>query len=279
MSKIIVTHLSPDLDAIASSWLIKNYLPCWEDAEFKFVPAGTTWEDKGSNDNPNILHVDTGLGKFDHHQVENRALCAAKLVFNFLVKKKHIRKDQYEALSRIIDYVVMDDNFADIFLHEPDSDIYDFCLHRLIDGIKGVKRDDYQRMDFGFQMLDASLQNFMNKIRAEKEIKNGLDFQSHWGKSLAMETKVTDAVKLALKKGYQIVIKKDPERQYVSIKTLPVKKLDLTPIYERLKKQDPQATWFLHVSKNMLLNGSTKNPKMIPTSLSLKKVIEIIKSI
>jgi hypothetical protein len=42
---------------------------------------------------------------------------------------------------------------------------------------------------------------------------------------------------------------------------------------------DPQATWFLHVSKKMLLNGSPKNPKMKPTKLPLNDIIEVLKTI
>ena len=38
--KIIVTHNSPDWDAITAVWLIKRFLPNWENAEVQFVPAG-----------------------------------------------------------------------------------------------------------------------------------------------------------------------------------------------------------------------------------------------
>ena len=38
--KIIVTHASPDMDAITSVWLIRKFLPGWEDAKIQFVPAG-----------------------------------------------------------------------------------------------------------------------------------------------------------------------------------------------------------------------------------------------
>ena len=38
--KVVVTHSSPDLDAITSVWLIKRFLPGWEDANIQFVPAG-----------------------------------------------------------------------------------------------------------------------------------------------------------------------------------------------------------------------------------------------
>jgi len=38
--KIIVTHISPDWDAISSVWLLKKYLAGWQEAEVRFVPAG-----------------------------------------------------------------------------------------------------------------------------------------------------------------------------------------------------------------------------------------------
>ena len=83
--------------------------------------------------------------------------------------------------------------------------------------------------------------------------------------------------------GYTIVIRKDPRKGYVRIKALPAngkeKGADLTLMYEKLKKVDTQATWFLHVSKKMLLNGTPKNPKMIPTKLSLNDIIKVVEGI
>ena len=78
--------------------------------------------------------------------------------------------------------------------------------------------------------------------------------------------------------GYAVVIRRDPRKGYVRIKASPkIPKIDLTSTYEQLKKMDPDATWFLHVSKKMLLNGTTKNPKMRPTKLSLDAIISVLK--
>jgi hypothetical protein len=76
--KIIVTHNNPDLDAVTSIWLIVRWLPGWEDAEFKFVPAGKTYQGGRVDSQADVLHVDTGLGKLDHHQTDEYT-CAAKL--------------------------------------------------------------------------------------------------------------------------------------------------------------------------------------------------------
>ena len=42
---------------------------------------------------------------------------------------------------------------------------------------------------------------------------------------------------------------------------------------------DPKATWFLHIGKKMLLNGSVKNPKMRPTKLELGDIIKVLEKI
>jgi hypothetical protein len=75
--KTVVTHIGPDLDAITSVWLVKTYFPGWEEAHMAFVPAGTTLRGEPPDSDPEIIHVDTGFGDFDHHQTDEDT-CAAK---------------------------------------------------------------------------------------------------------------------------------------------------------------------------------------------------------
>ena len=91
--KIIVTHNSPDWDAIASIWLIKKFLPGWHEIEIKFVPAGERLnsskltepiEEIGENE---VIHVDTGLGALDHHQTEDENMSAASLTLDFILRR------------------------------------------------------------------------------------------------------------------------------------------------------------------------------------------------
>ncbi len=277
--KTIVAHLSVDLDAVLGIWLLKRFRPGWKDAQLKFVPAGETLDSRPVDEDPDIIHVDTGLGMFDHHQIKDVNLSAAKLVFDYLVKNKHIKTHDQEPLSRIVDFTVQIDNFKEIFFPEPTSDIYDFSLYQIIEGLKGIIIADEERCELSFKLLDAVLQTFRNKVRAEEEIQQGLIFQSHWGKSLAIETSNEEALRLALLLGFKLVVRKDPERGNIRVKTRPGEGLDLTPLYQKLKEADLQATWFFHISKTMLLNGSSKDTKSVPSSLTLKKVVEIIKKI
>lgn len=276
--KTIVTHVHPDFDAITSCWLIKRFYAGWEDAEIAFVPAGSTLNNKQPDEDPDVLHTDTGMGKFDHHQT-NEYTAATKLIFSFLMENNYISEHVQLPLERLVNFVTDIDHFAEVNFPDSTSDFYIYTLPHVMEGMNNTVRDGGKIMEYGFVMLDSTLQLFRNKIKAQEEIKKGLVFNSRWGKSLAMETRNEETLKLALKMGFSLAIRKDLEKGNVRIKTLPKKELDLTDLYEKLKKEDPKATWFLHSSKNMLLNGSSKQPTAVPTVLTLQKVIEIIRGI
>ncbi len=276
--KTIVTHISPDLDAIAAVWLIKRYLKGWKEAKVLFVPAGKTLHEDPPDSNSEIIHVDTGFGRFDHHQT-NASTCATKLVFEYLIKSQYVKKDLEVPLDRMITYINDIDHFQEVYFEEAGHDRADFSLGQLVDSLKSVIHDDWQLTETVFPLLDATLQFMKQKINAEDEINTGYTFQSSFGKSLALSTKNSVLAKVAAKLGFELVVTKDPVKGNVRIHTLPGKKYDLTPLYEKLVKNDEKATWFLHVSKNILLNGSSKNPHFVPSSLSIQKLIEIIKSI
>jgi hypothetical protein len=76
-----------------------------------------------------------------------------------------------------------------------------------------------------------------------------------------------------------VAVRKDPKKGYLRIKALPREEIDLEPVYDELKSQEPDATWFLHASHHMVLNGSSKNPDMRPTKKTLKEIIKVITTI
>lgn len=276
--KFIVTHISPDLDAITSVWLIKRFFKGWEKANIKFVPAGSTFNNKPPDIEKNIIHVDTGLGKFDHHQ-SNENTCAAKKIFQFLKKKNMLKKNEIMPLERLISLVNDIDHFGEISFPNPTHDRYQLMIHQIIEDAKSVISDDEQLIKINLQYLDFVFQGFKNKINAEKELKNGLIFQSKFGLSIALFTSNEEALKLALKSRFMLAIRKDPKKKYIKIKSKPSQQIDLTPIYEKLKSLDSKAYWYLHPSKNIIINGSAKSPIKKPTFLTLNQVIEIIKKI
>lgn len=262
----------------------------------QFVPAGERLhrlvntldaiEEIGDDE---VVHVDTGLGPLDHHETPDETVSAASRTFDFV--KLHIAEDKQQAIKRLVRVVVDIDHFKEVFWGEPLADYHEFSLLSILDGLKLFKREqDEYYVSFSNECLDAILHAFENRIWAEREIaQNGKQFVTRWGKGIGFATVNDTVLKLAQKMGYVIVVRKDPRKGYVRIKARPTQvengklkvenDVDLTLVYEKLKKMDPQASWFLHVSKKMLLNGSAKNPKMRPTRLSLDDIIKVLKSV
>ncbi len=277
-NKTIITHLSPDFDAITASWLIIRYLPGWKNPQIKFIPAGFIDKKPTAHDTADKVYVDTGLGKFDHHQFA-QYLSATKRVFDYLVKKKLIPAKDQPAIERIVELVTFIDNFQEVTLPNPTADIYDLSLPQIINGLKAKFQDDHKVFFMVLDLLEGLLITFKNKLNAEIEINSALIFKFKGEKCLAIESKNDEVVTLGQKMGYSLVIRRDPQTGHIRIKARPDKKIDLTSLYHQLKTKDSQATWFLHSSKKMLLNGSKKNPQTKPSHLSLQKIIEIIKKI
>ncbi len=296
--KIIVTHSAPDLDAVTSVWLIRRFLQGWNEAKVNFVPAGSRLknakpgpevkdpiEKYGENE---VIHVDTGLGPLDHHQTQSDKVCGASLAWEYVRKNGQMFENEEEsdkiqrreeAISRMINVVVDEDHFKMVFRPDPLADYQDFSIVSVLDGLKLLKPDsDEFHVAFMLTALDGLLHDFENKIWAEREIEsNSTKFETKWGKAIGFETINDDVVKISQLMGYVLAIRKDPRKGYVRIKANPKIDVDLTGTYEQLKKMDPSATWFLHVSKKMLLNGTPKNPKMKPTKLALSVIINVLK--
>jgi len=313
---VIVTHSSPDWDAIGSVWILKRFLPGWDNAKVEFVPAGNrspriVQKEKDANEqivvtieDTKIIHVDTGLTPLDHHQIYDTNLCSASRSWDYVVREnKNLhatltdtkREEKNEAMERIVAYLVQLDHFQEVFWKNADSDIHEFSLYGILDGMKALHpNDDELYISWGMEILDAMLRRFESRIWAEKELEKGQQFMTKWGKAIAIETINDSVIKLAQKKGYILVLRKDPRKGYVRIKATPVPAagnlqvtvdsrkipdIDLTLAKSQLEKMDPMATWFLHVSKKMLLNGTPKNPKMVPTRLSLKEIVSVLEKI
>src|SRR3989344_2795211 len=227
--KTVVTHLSPDLDAICAVWLIKKYLKGWEDASVDCVPTGSTLNGQKVDSDDDIIHVDTGYGKFDHHDTSDY-VCAARLVFDDLKKKKQISRHDLESVDRLVEIVTFSDHFQQVFFPNPDID-------------------------------------------------EGYVFKSSYGRSIGLNCGNSQSMVLAQKRGYMLVIQKNPSRHFVKIKLHPSAKKNLKKVYGKLLKKDARAMWIYHPSGKMIINGSAHNPHVIASKLSLDSLVDIVKKV
>jgi len=255
--------------------LIKRFLPGWKEADIGFVMADEKQIDK---ENEDLLYVDVGLGKLDHHQCSNY-LSAAKLCWEYIKesrKREEFNPVEEEALERLVEIVTQIDNAYDLNWPEAKQDRYEFYLHNLIEGWRGLSLTDLEVIDLGMKMLDSLLWRLKNKIKAEKELSKAVVFQSKWGKGIAAQTGNKSFLVFAESKGYPLVFIKDPKSGAVRIQARPDSHVDLTEVYNKVRKLDPQSDWFLHASKKLLLNQASV-AQMRPTKLTLSEIMEVLK--
>lgn len=274
--KTIVTHNNPDLDGIPGIWLLKKFHPDFADAAIAFVPAGSTLSGIKPDSDPNILHVDTGMGKFDHHQT-NDYTCGAQLVLDYLKHKGYVKENDL-ALDRIMEVLLALDHGKDNEWPNAEWDVYDFGLWSILNGWKMLyAQDELLYTEKVMDCMDAIYFFFQSKIDSEKEFDKGIEFETEWGKGIAFTTYNDGVLELGIRRGYALVVRKDLKREFVRVTGDSRKGVDLTKAYEKCQKADVQATWFLHASKVLLRNGSTRNPKMVPTKLTAQEMVDILK--
>ena len=285
--KLLVTHHAPDLDAISSVWMLKTFdNQHFADAKVAFVDPGITITDiqiaylgYSRADFDEVVHTDSGLGEFDHHQKDRGLLhiSATSLTYDHCCKVHPELKEDL-ALKELVRIVTDLDHFAECFWPEANDARYAFMLADILEGLQkaGLHTDETQ-LQFGMKCLQGVYKKLEEIVKSKEVLKRGIEFETKWGKGIGIETNNDTVIKFAQKAGYSVVIKKDPDDFHARIKGIPIEGLDLTPMAEVVMDRDREATWYFHPSKKMLLNGSDKMSHKVPTSLSLDELLQIAK--
>jgi hypothetical protein len=284
--KYLVAHENPDMDAIGAMWLFKRFGGSSFDAvEYYFVHAGDlmdagTMEAKGLLE-AEVVHVDTGMGVFDHHQPNNTAHDSATLrTYEYLAGKfTEVADDQ--ALKRVVGFINETDHFESYHWPDPDKDRYLFMMEEILAGLRSSEHfSDREVVEFGMLCYDGVYTSMKIRIRAEEDLESkGVEFESRWGRGLAIENKNDEVIKLAQKRGFVLVVRRDETTGAIRVKTAPDPEISLRDVYDQIKQLDQEGTWYYHPSGHMLINGSRKHSGQTPTKLSLDTVVSLVRKI
>lgn len=158
----VVTHVRPDFDAWLSYWLIVKFMPGARDAELIFVPAGTQWTER---DDETVVHVDTGLGKFDQHGKCLVRSCSALLVAEALGIAEDPR------LSALLELATVVDNAEEV---EATSIVKQFRAYPAVFVDPKTRQPDWNVVkERVFQALDIVYDQESNREAARKEFEKG----------------------------------------------------------------------------------------------------------
>ncbi len=263
--KRIVGHLSPDLDCLAAIWILVRFGTA-KDADLLFVPAGSTLDDLPVDSDPEIVHVDTGGGRFDHHHSNDHTLSAAELVRRELAPAN-------EALLRVVDQVTRIDHAE----ASPGRQPVFFNINDLIGGYNTLfPNRPHHVVQAMLPNLDAWYAHESRQIRLERAFARRLEFPTRWGLGIAMQSDDGGSSRLAYRQGAVLYAYRD-RRGYMGVAAQQRSDVDLEAIYHDLMRLDSQADWYLHPSHRLLLCGTPKAPPKQSSNLSLEDLVDVLR--
>jgi hypothetical protein len=259
---IIVGHCNPDLDCLSAMWILRRWGGLKE-ALLRFVPAGTTLDGAVVDSDPRVIHVDTGHGRFDHHDIADPTLSAAELVRRVVAPDDAILQRMTHAITQL-DHARAEGGTA--------PNICD-----LISGFNMLHPTSPETVAVAvFANLDAWYAYEARQLNLEAAFAARIEFDTPWGLGIAMESDDGGSARLAYGAGAVLYVYRDGKGNMgvVARSRSPV---DLTPICFDLKRIDPNADWYLHPSKRMLVCGTPKAPPRVPSRLSLSEVVGVLR--
>lgn len=308
MSKFILTHVNPDMDAIASVWLLKRF-GGFQDAEVKFVNTG--------NPDPALLAeadavVDTGKEwqpttfRFDHHQLpgnQANGVCATSQVYN------HIYTKDLDYLLPLIKLIFAGDTGR----READAS-RELGLHAIFSGWKAWNKEqnpddrlpDSVIMAYGFGLLDVLEVRLRRQAEARAELSEKTVYKSDDGLLWAIRHGSSGSTFAAYDEGARIVVFEgeplevdggltfsigimragewtEPHAGQLVDKVIEMLNYDLVsgvillPDFE-IKAKEELSRWFKHPAGFFSGRGTAKAPVFEPVEVDLEKLAGLIDS-
>ncbi len=261
-SPVIVGHLSPDIDCLCAIWILRRWNNL-DQATLRFVPSGQTLDNAPVDSDPQIIHVDTGLGRFDHHAAADHSLSATELVRRSVAPEDVMLKRIAHAVT-LLDHALATGGTAP-----------DICA--LIEGYNALYPQTPEAVASAmFSNFDAWYAHEAKQTRLEDAFAQRIEFETPWGLGIAMESDDGGSSRLAYGAGAVLYAYRDGKGN-MGIAAKSRSQVNLTQVLHELKRIDSDADWFLHQSKRLLLCGTPKSPPRVPSRLSLEELVGVLR--
>lgn len=281
--KVIVTHRRPHLDEVVGSWLLRTFDPTFVDCSFYFVANTPTGGTVPPGDE--FVPLGIGRGKYDEHGLKS-GQSATKLVYEDLFKRGLVPNDRFEdkALEWLVDFAHKEDT-AQWEVSDPHSST--FAIPSILRGVWAFQKNiwaankqkgqdpDNVMMRFGLQLIDGLVEQLNQRARFITDWDKRIEFQSIWGKAVALHSTFRGSDVEAYHRGFVLRIQTDPTKPFGDFRGQPTSNVDLTPIYEQLNKNEPGA-WYLHQSHKLLIASMDKETGPMTTK-TLEQLIDLVK--
>jgi len=259
---VVVGHLSPDIDCLCAIWMLRRW-GGMSNATLRFVPAGQTLDGAPVDSDADVVHVDTGHGRYDHHATADHNLSATELVRRTVAPDEAVLRRIARAVTRL-DHALAEGGTA------PD-------LCELIEGFNTVYPGTPEAVASNmFANFDAWYAYEAKQLRLEVAFANRIEFDTPWGLGIAMESDDGGSSRLAYGAGAVLYAYRDGKGN-MGVAAKSRAPVDLTQVLRDLKRLDALADWYLHPSKRLLLCGTPKSPPRVPSQLSLDELVGVLR--
>lgn len=205
----IITHVSPDFDAIGAVWLLKRYGGL-EAADVFFVNTGNPDKDLLASA---TAVVDTGRVfdparlRFDHHQLpgkEANETCAAWQVFMHVFLETVNDRAAWQRINALDPLIWL--------IYEGDTgksganESRQRGIHALLSSKKATRADDYALLAYGFDLLDALAASLFAQDEARRTLATHTVYRSEDGLVVALRDAPQGATFAAHEAGARLVL-------------------------------------------------------------------------
>jgi hypothetical protein len=284
---MIVTHTSPDFDAIGAVWLLRRFYPGLADAEVRFVNTG--------NPDPAILDaavavVDTGRVydvsrlRFDHHQLPgaaSNATCATMQVYIALCEECSQHTELYH-LDDLIGLIKNGDTGGNEYGAQWSRRV---GIHALLSHFKTTIQDDYAILGYGFMLLDTLAAHLKARHVAHQTLQAYTVYRSDDNRVIALKDAPQHATSAAFDQGARLVVFADYAKNAIGVmrggewQEPHVGMLVELLIADGAVNADvigETDTWFLHNGGFFAGRGTAKAPRADPITVDLADVARAI---
>jgi len=275
--KTLVGHRFPDDDAWLCFWIAKRFIPRAAKAIVTFVSAGGILP--GTENDPSVLHFDTGGGEYDQHKTKSWRQSSANILARKLGEKINLKEP---ALIPLIDLATAVDNVKPL----PPTSIH-FIIEgypRLLkkNGSGAINWEEVQRKVF--ELFDIVYNQEKQRIESREKLK---EF-ARWinlpnGIRIASILEHPEIREAAFEAGATVVIwtqSRGNGRFYTGIQRHRDSEVRLNEIAANLRwaetkergidargknlqfigQSEDMPWWYLHDSLALILNGSRSHP-------------------
>jgi hypothetical protein len=269
----VYTHINVDLDAVASVWAAREFIPGAREAELVFVPAN--WDGEGMDDGDLALDIRAGDRGIKGEQRPDGTVgsCFAQLV------AEHASSDDQEALARLVAWVDAQDAHGqpvEWLAPEASSDVQETLTENSISGTlrdlqETLPNDDAVIVELMGKIFSGRLKRGHARHRAHAEADRAELIGA--GRVAIVRDKREKATNAILfDRGVRVIVYQDGYDIGVVRANGVALKMDhreLLAVIHAAGEEigDGRGTWFIHSAKFLLAWGTFNAPATSPSAV------------